>query len=67
MNRESSFGMPSQRQGAETICGKCAHHMKGDASYGEKWLCLCDLSDNYLDETDYNFGCIDFEPRSERR
>ena len=67
MNRESTFGMPSQRNGRETICGKCSYHRKGDARYGDGWLCLCDTSDYYLDETDYKFGCINFEPRAEKR
>ena len=67
MNRESTFGMTSQRNGRETICGKCSHHRKGDARDGAGWLCVCDLSDSFLEETPYNHGCVHFEPRAEKR
>lgn len=64
MNRESDFGMPSQRRhGCETKCGLCVHHKRNDNRYGDGWICLCDTSDYYLDETDYNFGCQEFEKR----
>ena len=34
MNRESEFGMPSQRRGREMKCGNCAYHVRGDNKYG---------------------------------
>jgi hypothetical protein len=64
MNRESEFEMPSQRR--QTRCGNCRHHRRGDGRDGG-WICLCDTSDYYLDETDYNHGCVEYEPRAERR
>ena len=67
MNRESSFGMPSKRYGRETICGKCANRRRSDARYGDGWICTCDTSDYFLEETPYNHGCIHFEPKAERR
>lgn len=65
MNRESEFGMPSQRRGREMKCGNCAYHVRGDNKYGG-FDCMNDISDFYLDETDYNFGCINFEPKKEQ-
>lgn len=62
MNRESTFGMPSQRYGRETICGNCIHHQRMEG-YDRGWICENDISDFYLDETDYNFGCVDFESK----
>lgn len=66
MNRESEFGMPSQRRGREVKCGTCAHHMRTEDRDGG-WECSCDTSDYFLDITDYNFGCIHYEPRVEKR
>ncbi len=66
MNRESDFGMPSQRQGRETKCGNCVSHRRGDSRDGG-WICTCDTSGYFLEETDYNFGCIHHEPRAEKR
>ena len=70
MNRESDFGMPSRRlnlfgfrNGMEMCCGHCRHHRKGDARYGDGWICLCDTSSYYLDETEYNFCCGEYEKR----
>lgn len=67
MNRESEFGMPSQRGQRESKCGYCNYHRKGDAGRGEGWMCMCDTSDNYLDETDYNCSCPEFEERARGR
>ena len=67
MNRESSFGMPSQRNGMEMCCGRCVHHRRGDGRYNEEWICLCDTSSYYLDETRYRDCCGEFEPKGQKR
>lgn len=68
MNRESEFGMPSQRlnlfgyrRGLEMCCGNCKYHRKEWVD--EEWRCLCETSSYHLDETEYNFCCGEFEKR----
>ena len=69
MNRESDFGMPSSRlnlfgyrKGLEMCCGHCAYHRKDYERDGE-WICQCDISSYYLEPTEYEFCCGDFERR----
>ena len=66
MNKETDFGMPSRRfgrNGLEMCCGHCRHHRKGDAGFDDGWICLCDTSSYYLDETEYVFCCGEYEKR----
>lgn len=67
MNREYEYGLPSQRGGRAAVCGTCVHHRRADAVQGEEWICFCDTSEYYLDETGYDHYCVDHEPRAGRR
>ena len=45
------------------ICGNCIWH--SFELHDEDWVCINELSDNFLQWTDYECSCDKFEPRKD--
>lgn len=66
MAMENRYGMPSQSQ--DERCGKCQSHVWcGSGDQGAGYYCLNLDSEAYLDITEFDDRCVEFEPRAERR